>query len=244
MPSTSQYLEIVTTKTLTAAQRSSKTGTTIMLKTLMAVSGVFFLLFVLVHMYGNLKMFAGEHAFNEYAEHLRTIGEPMLPRSGLLWVLRVGLIVALVAHVGSAYALARRARAARPQRYAVKKNVSSAVTSRTMRWGGVALLLFVIFHLVQFTLPKVNFAGGETNNPFRLVTASFGLWWVVLIYALAMLALGMHLHHGTWSAVQTLGFAKTAGARKAAKTAGAVVAVVIAVGFILPPLFVLFGVIN
>lgn len=231
------------TKTLSAAQRTSKQGTTIFLKTLMAVSGIVFIGFVAAHMFGNLKMLAGERAFNDYAHHLRTIGEPMLPYSGLLWILRVGLIAALLAHVGSAYALISRAHKARPQKYAVKKS-KSAVTSRTMRWGGLALLLFVIFHLVQFTIPKVNVTGGETNNPFMLVKDSFEVWWVVLIYLAALAALGMHLHHGIWSAVQTLGLTRTASSRRLWKSVGAGLAVVIAGGFALPPLLILFDVIN
>ncbi|WP_018154857.1 succinate dehydrogenase cytochrome b subunit [Demetria terragena] len=231
------------TNTLSAAQRTSKQGTTIFLKTLMAVSGVAFIGFVAAHMYGNLKLLSGQRSFNDYAEHLRTIGEPMLPYSGLLWILRVGLIVALVAHVASAVALTRRARAARPQKYAVKKS-KSAVTSRTMRWGGLTLLLFLVFHLLQFTAPKINVTGGETNNPFALVQESFEVWWVTLIYLAAMVALGMHLHHGVWSAVQTLGLTTSAGSRRVWKAAGAVTAVVIAGGFALPPLLILFDVIN
>ena len=94
-------------------------------------------------MYGNLKAFAGHDAYNDYAEHLRTLGEPMLPYAGFLWVLRVVLVVALVLHVWTAWRLAMRARQARTMRYKVKKNTTSTFSSRTMRWGGLALLLFV-----------------------------------------------------------------------------------------------------
>src|SRR5690349_23439837 len=102
----------------------------------MAASGIVFILFVLVHMYGNLKAFSGHDAFNEYSEHIRTIGTPMLPREGLLWVIRVVLIVSLVAHVASAAALWRRARSARPIKYQMKRNLGSSLSSRTMRCGG------------------------------------------------------------------------------------------------------------
>ncbi len=88
--------------------------TTIALKILMAVSGVIFIGFVLLHMYGNLQAFAGHDAFNEYAEHLRTFGQPMLPYTGLLWVIRIVLVVSLIVHVYAAVVLWRRARAARP----------------------------------------------------------------------------------------------------------------------------------
>ena len=210
----------------------------------MAVSGIVFVGFVLTLMYGNLKALAGEQSFNEYAHHLRTFGEPMLPYEGLLWVVRVVLLVSLVIHVVSAVALAKRAASARTQKYAVKKNLASSLSSRTMRWGGLALFVFVIWHLLHFTIGKVNPTGGGTSNPYELVVDSFGLWWMTLIYLLAMLALAFHLHHGTWSALQTLGLTNTARSRKNAKAAGWVVAVVIAGGFSLVPLAVLFGLIK
>jgi succinate dehydrogenase / fumarate reductase cytochrome b subunit len=228
--------------TLVKGARASRS--TIALKLLMAVSGIVFIGFVLTHMYGNLKAFGGEVSFNEYAHHLRTFGEPMLPYSGLLWIIRAVLVISLVVHVASAAALAKRAVRARSQKYAVKKNLASSLSSRTMRWGGVALLVFVIWHLLHFTIGKVNPSGGETNNPYVLVVDSFDVWWMTLIYLVAMLALGFHLHHGTWSALQTLGLTNSARSRTNAKIAGWVVALVIAVGFSLVPLAVLAGVIT
>ena len=210
----------------------------------MAVSGLVFILYVLLHMYGNLKAFAGHDAYNEYAHHLRTIGEPMLPESGLLWVLRAVLVLSLIAHVYAAVALWRRAGRARTQKYQVKRNVGSSFSSRWMRWGGVTILAFVIWHLLNFTVGKVNVAGGATNDPFNLLVDSFGVWWLTVIYLVAMLALALHLHHGTWSAAQTLGLTSTASARRRAKTAGWVLAVVIAGGFSLVPLAVLSGIIT
>lgn len=210
----------------------------------MALTGLVFIGYVLAHMYGNLKVFAGHEAFNEYAHHLRTFGEPMLPYSGLLWIVRVVLIVALVAHLYSALALATRASKARSTRYAVKKNLASSLSSRTMRWGGVALLIFIIWHLIHFTIGKVNPDGGATNDPYRLVVDSFSLWWMTLIYLAALVALAMHLHHGTWSAMQTLGLTNTARSRARAKQLGWVLAVVIAGGFALVPLSILVGIVG
>lgn len=210
----------------------------------MAGSGLIFLLFVLTHMYGNLKTFAGHDAFNEYAEHLRTFGEPMLPYGGLLWIIRVVLIVSLVVHVASAVALAARAGKARTTKYAVKRNIGSTLSSRTMRWGGLAILLFVIWHLINFTIGKVNVDGGPTNDPYNLVVDTFSVWWMTVIYLLAMAALFMHLRHGVWSAAQTLGLTNSATSRRNAKATGLVVAVVIAGGFALVPLFTVFGVIS
>ena len=211
---------------------------------LMAVSGIFFILFVLAHMYGNLQAFAGHDAFNEYAEHLRTIGEPMFPHSGLLWVLRVGLIVSLVIHVACAVVLWRRANNARSTKYVAKKNIAATFSSRWMRWGGVALLLFVVWHLINFTIGKVNVQGGSTDDPYELLVDSFETWWLTVIYLVAMAALAMHLRHGVWSAAQTLGLTNNARARRNANVIGILLAVVIAGGFSLVPVFVLFGVIS
>jgi succinate dehydrogenase / fumarate reductase, cytochrome b subunit len=234
----------VATPTLVKGARSTRS--TIALKLAMAVSGLLFIGFTVAHMYGNLKAFSGEEAFNEYAHHLREIGEPMLPHGGLLWILRIGLLVALFVHVYAAAKLWRRANGARTQKYAVKKNIKSSLSSRTMRWGGLTLLVFIVWHLLNFTIVKINPSNGETgsDNPYQLMVDSFDLWWMTIIYLLAMVALAMHLHHGTFSAIQTLGFTNTAKSRARAREAGWVVAVVIAGGFSLVPLFTLFGVIS
>ena len=230
------------TTTLVRDARASRS--TITLKLLMAVSGIIFIGFVLVHMYGNLKAFSGHDAFNEYAAHLRTLGEPMLPHAGFLWLVRAVLIVALVVHVACAVALWRRAGRARTTRYVMKKNVASTLSSRTMRWGGLALLLFIVWHLMNFTIGKVNVTGGSTNDPYNLLVDSFDTWWLTVIYLVAMVALGMHLQHGVWSAAQTLGLTNTVRARRNSKSLGWILAVVIAGGFSLVPLFVLAGVIT
>ncbi|GGF40819.1 succinate dehydrogenase [Marmoricola endophyticus] len=233
------------TKSAPALVRNPQsTRSTIALKLLMASSGIIFVLFVLVHMYGNLKAFGGHDAFNEYAEHLRTFGEPMLPYAGLLWVIRVVLIVSLVTHVVTAVALWRRSSHARPVKYVAKKNGHSALSSRTMRWGGLTLLVFIVWHLLNFTIGKVNPSGGATGDPYNLLVDTFDLWWMTIIYLVAMAALAMHLHHGTWSAAQTLGLTGTARARARAKALGWVLAVVIAGGFSLVPIFTVVGVIT
>ena len=211
---------------------------------LMAVSGVVFILFVLVHMYGNLKAFSGQEAYNTYAEHLRSIGEPELPHEGMLWAIRGVLIVSLVIHVACAFVLWRRKLRARTTKYVMKKNAASTFSSHWMRWGGVALLLFLVWHLLNFTVPKVNVAGGPTDDPYELLVDSFQVWWLTLIYLLAMVALGMHLRHGVWSAAQTLGLTNNARARRNANVLGVLVAVVIAGGFSLVPIFTFVGVIS
>ncbi len=227
--------------TLVKGARAARS--TIALKLLMAVSGIVFIGFVLAHMYGNLMAFGGHDMFNEYAEHLREIGEPTLPREGLLWVLRVGLVAALAAHLYAALTLWRRAAQARTVSYAVKKH-PSGLSSRTMRWGGVTLLLFLLWHLLNFSIGKVNVSGGATNDPYDLLVDSFSVWWLTLVYLVAMAALGLHLHHGVWSAAQTLGLTNNARTRAIWKRLGVVVSVVVAGGFSLVPIFVLAGVIS
>jgi succinate dehydrogenase / fumarate reductase cytochrome b subunit len=211
---------------------------------LMAVTGIIFIGYVLAHMYGNLKAFAGHDAFNEYAEHLRELGEPLLPHSGALWLIRAVLVVSLVVHVYVAFALWRRKERARTVKYVVKKNKNSTFSSHWMRWGGVALLLFVVWHLLNFTVGKVNPQGGGTSDPYALMVDTFQVWWMTLIYLLAMVALAMHLRHGVWSAAETLGLTNNARARRNANVLGYGLATLIAGGFSLVPVFVLAGVID
>ncbi len=230
--------------TTTLVKGARSTRSTIALKLLMAASGVIFIGFVLLHMYGNLKAFSGHDAYNEYAEHLREFGEPMLPYGGLLWIIRVTLLASLAVHVYAALALWRRAGKARTTKYVVKKNAHSSFSSRFMRWGGLTILLFLVWHLLNFTIGKINVTGGPTNDPYNLLVDSFDVWWLTLFYLVAMVALGLHLHHGVWSAAQTLGLTNNAKARRNAKTLGLVTAVVIAGGYSLVPIFVLAGVIT
>jgi len=218
--------------------------TTIALKISMAVSGAVFIAFVLLHMYGNLKAFSGHDAFNEYAEHLRTFGEPMLPYTGLLWVIRIGLIISLVVHVFAAATLWRRARAARTVPYVMKKRTGATFASGLMRWGGVTILLFLVWHLLNFTVGKVNVTGGPTDDPYNLLVDTFATWWITVIYLVAMAMLGAHLHHGIWSAAQTLGWTSHERSRVVAKQIAFTTAVIIAGGFSLVPIFVLAGVIE
>ncbi len=230
--------------TVTLVKNSRSTRSTIALKILMAVSGIIFIGFVLTHMYGNLKAFSGHDAFNEYADHLRTFGEPILPYSGLLWIIRFVLLASLVVHVACAVALWRRSRMARTIKYAVKKNKHSTLASHLMRWGGVTILLFIVWHLLNFSIGKINVTGGATNDPYNLLVDSFDTWWLTVIYLVAMAMLGAHLHHGVWSSLQTLGLTNTAGSRARAKKLGLGLAVIIAGGFSLVPIFVLAGVIT
>ncbi len=233
-----------TERTLVKGARA--TSTTVFLKILMAASGLAFIGFVLGHMYGNLKAFSGEEKFNEYAEHLRELGEPMLPYEGFLWIMRVGLIIALIVHVACAASLWRRAKKARPIQYQVKKHTGAIFASRLMRWGGVTLLVFIVWHLLNFTIGKVNVnnPGENENNPYLLLVDTFDVWWMTLIYLVAMAMLGAHLHHGFWSATQTLGLTGSVRTRVLAKRTAFTLAVVISGGFSLVPISVVLGIIE
>lgn len=238
-------MQSVANTTLTQRPNTAS-RTTVFLKLLMATSGAVFVLYVLLHMYGNLKVLSGEVEFNAYANSLRTLLMPILPYGGVLWILRVLLIVAVLAHVYAAFRLWARANNARPNRYAVAKAATAGLKSKMMRWGGVALLFFVVWHLLQFTIVKFNVnsnydSAAIQHNPYQLLYASFEVWWVVLIYLVAMVALGMHLFHGVWSMAQTLSWTNTANARRAWKGIAVVIALVVAVGFAIPPLAIAFG---
>jgi succinate dehydrogenase / fumarate reductase, cytochrome b subunit len=213
------------------------------MKLVMAVTGAFFVLYVLAHMYGNLKAFAGAQSFNEYSHHLRVLGDPILPDGGFLWVMRLLLIVALVAHVYAAFYLWSRAQGARTTRYAVKKAAATTLSARFMRWGGVAILLFVVFHLLQFTTNTIR-VNGDYDNPYQRLVAGFQVWWVVVIYLLALVALAMHLRHGVWSASQTLGWTSSARSRRRANQLGILIAAVVSIGFAIVPLAVLVGIVK
>ena len=228
----------------TSQSRRRAWSSTIAMKLVMAISGLMFIAFVLGHVYGNLMAFSGHDAYNAYAEHLRTLGEPILPRSGLLWIMRVGLIAALVAHVSSAIVLARRARRARGRYVARPPRRASSIASRTMLTGGLVLFLFLGWHLANFTIGKVNVRGGPTNDPFNLVVDTFSVWWSTALYLAAMLTLGLHLWHGTWSAMQTLGWTLTAKRRQTAKAAAMAIAVLVAGGFSLSPISIQLGLIG
>ncbi len=228
---------------VTRQARASRT--TVFMKILMAVSGALFVLFVLAHMYGNLKIFGGINAFDEYALHLRTMFMPILPFGGALWILRVVLIVAVAIHIYSAFVLWARAQGARTTPYVAKEAAKRTLKTKWMRWGGVAIALFVIWHLIEFTWFKLNVGSIPAGDSIgQLLISSFQVWWMTLIYILAMIALGLHLYHGVWSASQTLGWANTARARRAWKSTAHIVAGVVVIGFIVPPLAILAGLVK
>ncbi|HEY2696079.1 MAG TPA: succinate dehydrogenase cytochrome b subunit [Pseudonocardiaceae bacterium] len=217
-------------------------STTIGKKTVMAVSGLILVGFLLAHMLGNLKIFFGVTDFDSYAGWLRTIGEPALHYAWFLWILRAVLIVAVIAHVTAAVQLSIRDRRARPIRYVHGQRAKATFATSTMRWGGGILALFVIWHLLDLSIGVVN-PDFEAGKPYHNVVVDFQLWWVNLIYIAAVLALGLHINHGFWSAAQTLGINKPARDR-AIKAVGSTLAFVITAGFVMVPVAVMTGLVN
>ena len=221
-------------------------------KAIMAVSGLIGVGFLVVHMYGNLKIFLGPEYFNEYAAGLRELGHPIFGHTHLLWIARVVLLAAVGAHIWSAYALTRQDIAGRPRasRYREKKSIAATYAARTMRWGGVILLLFIIFHLLHFTLGMVGYGAGEFQPEsggqyfaYQNVIAGFRFWPATVFYIVAMLALGLHLYHGFWSAFQTLGF-NSYKTNTALRALAMLVSVGLTVGFVIVPFAVLFGIVQ
>ncbi|MEH0937036.1 succinate dehydrogenase cytochrome b subunit [Micromonospora psammae] len=214
------------------------------LKAVMAVSGIFLVLYLVAHMVGNLKVFTGATSFDHYAHWLRDIGKPLLPGVWFLWILRAGLLVAVLAHIWAATTLALRARAARPVRYAHRKKVQGSYAARTMRWGGVIILLFVIYHLLDLTTGHLN-PVGDPSKPYANVVADFApeRWYVTLFYTLAVVTLGFHLRHGIFSGLRSLGQQTPKGERRN-RAIALVVAVGICGGFLMVPFAVLTGLVS
>ncbi|XCB30557.1 succinate dehydrogenase cytochrome b subunit [Arcanobacterium hippocoleae] len=219
------------------------------LKVLMAATGIIFVLFLLFHMYGNLKMFLGADAYNHYAHYLHDeLLYPILPPKGFVWIMRIGLLLAIVLHIYSAVTLWNRAAKARGDAYKVnsgkKVRASQTYTAVVMRWGGVLIAIWLVFHLLQFTALKLQVGGAyDASNPYNNMVLAFSVPWVYIFYLVAILAIGLHIRHGVWSALATLGLSSR-NREKAYRIAGDIVAGLIVVGFMLPPTFILFGAIS
>ena len=174
-------------------------------KWVMALTGIGLMGFVFAHMVGNLKMFLGRTAFDEYAESLRTLLHPILPNTYLLWGLRIGLIVMFFLHIQSAYSLTRMNHRSRPIKYQSPRDyIAVSFASRTMRWTGIIIGLYLIFHLADLTWGFANpdFVRGAAYDN---LVASFERWPIAIVYILSNIALGIHLFHGGWSIFQSIG---------------------------------------
>jgi len=216
-------------------------------KAVMAITGIVLFGFVIAHVAGNLKAFAGAEAFDEYAAFLRDVGSPAVPHHAVLWTLRIVLLAAVALHVHASASLVLMARRARPTSYSRRDVVQLDYAARTMRWGGVIILLYVVYHLLHLTWGTVHPdfrppEGGSHHAYYNLVV---GLANPVVsgVYVLAAIVLGFHLYHGLWSMFQSLGWNHPRYNRWRRGFAVAF-AIAIALGFVAVPVAVQLGVLE
>ena len=214
-------------------------------KVIMAVSGLAMVAFVIGHMAGNLQVFLGPAKLNGYSAFLKSTGE-------LLWVARFGLLAAVLLHVLMAWQLTRIKQTARPIEYAMRQPQASTIASRTMRWGGVLLLVFIVFHILHFTTGTLFafasrsdalYPAFSASNVYGNVVSAFHMPWVVAFYVVAMLFLMLHLYHGAWSSVRTLGLTRPSH-NPLKRRVATVLALIVWLGFTAVPVAVFLGVIR
>lgn len=217
--------------------------TTVGKKVLMAVTGLVLFVFVVGHLAGNLKLFQGQEKFDAYAHFLREAGYPLLAHGQMLWAVRIVLLLAVFVHVLSAAQLTLTSYAARPVAYQrAVEPLGFSYASYTMRWGGVLIALYVVYHLLHLTFGTAH---GDFNpaSPYHNVVAGLRVWWVSLVYMAVQVPLGFHLYHGLWSAMQTLGVNHPV-INAMRRPLAAVVALVIVIGYLSIPVAVLTGVVG
>jgi succinate dehydrogenase / fumarate reductase cytochrome b subunit len=171
----------------------------------MAVTGFILFGYLVLHLWGNLKIFVGPEALNGWGSFLRVFGEPVLMHEQLLWLVRIILLLAVILHIWAAYSLTRMSQEARPKGYTGKRSLAATYASLSMRWSGVLVAVFIVYHILHFTVGTVHptFIEGQ---PFHNVTQAFKELWISSIYIVVMLVIGLHLYHGLWSMFQTLGW--------------------------------------
>lgn len=184
--------------------------TTLGQKVVVALTGAIMLGFLVGHVVGNLKVFLpdpvpGVADIDAYAEFLRSFGEPVLPRGGALWIVRVTLLSALVIHTSLVVTLSLRSRRARPVGYASQRHARATLPARWMMATGLLLLAFIVFHLLHFTTGTVDPASFETGAVYANLRRAFASRWLVALYVVAIGVVVLHLYHGVWSMFQTLG---------------------------------------
>ena len=235
---------LVVTVTSSGQRRTPKVAKTnsVAKKAIMAVSGIILVLFLIAHMIGNLKAFWGAASFNHYSHWLRTFGEPAVGYRWFLTALEAVLVVSVVAHMWAAISLWRQAKRARPEGYAVKKSMAQSYASRTMRWGGVIIALFVVYHILDLTFGTANPAGTD-STPYDRVVAGFQNPIVTAVYTITLILLGMHLRHGIWSATQTLGQSNKRRERTV-NTFAIAFSVVLIAGYLIVPFAIVIGLVD
>ena len=204
-------------------------------KVIMAITGLIFVGFVIGHMLGHLQVFQSAEKYNAYAHFLQSLG-------GLLWLVRLVLLGSVILHVMMAVQLKRRSGAARPVAYAQRTPQVSTLASRTMFWGGLLVLVFIIFHILHFTTLTV-YPEYERMTVYNRMIAAFHTPWLIAFYVLATIALGFHLYHGAWSSMRTLGLTK-ASAHPLQRKIPAAIAAIVTIGFLIVPLAIAANVVK
>ncbi len=239
-------MPIVSQLGLLMASQRKVFQSTVMMKYIVALSGLAVVAFLIVHLLGNLLLYSGPAAFNKYAQTLRDLGS-------LLWVARGGLLVAFIAHIVLTIRLKNINVSARPQNYNTKAHLASTMASRSMFWTGLTILCFVLFHLLHFTWGKVQpdaftgtwilLDGRAVHDAYKMTVAGFNVSWISLSYVIAVTVVFLHLQHAIQSAMQTLGFNHPRYTPLILRLSG-VLSTVLWLGFVSLPISVLAGFIH
>ena len=218
--------------------------TTVFVKQLMAISGIVFVLFLLFHSYGNLKMFLGQDAYDHYAHWLKEEAfVPIFPHGGFIWVFRGAMVLMLVIHIWAAAVTWKRSRRARRSAYVVKRSAADAYAARTMRMTGVLLFFLIVFHILHFTTGTVRTGFAADSTPYERMVATFHRPLMVVVYLIFVGLAALHVSHGFWSAFQSLGWVR-GGTRKFMEIVSGLVGALIFLMFALPPLAIVAGYIS
>ena len=231
------------TKTVATRKRRAWT-TTVFVKQLMAISGIVFVLFLLFHSYGNLKMFLGQEAYDHYAHWLKEDAfVPIFPHGGFIWVFRAAMVLMLVIHIWAAAVTWKRSRRARRSAYVVKRSAADAYAARTMRMTGVLLFFLIVFHILHFTTGTIRTGFVADSTPYERMVATFQNPLMVVVYLIFVGLAALHVSHGFWSAFQSLGWVR-GGTRKFMEVLSGLVGALIFLMFALPPLAIVAGYIS
>ena len=231
------------TKTVATRKRRAWT-TTVFVKQLMAISGIVFVLFLLFHSYGNLKMFLGQEAYDHYAHWLKEEAfVPIFPHGGFIWVFRAAMVLMLVIHIWAAAVTWKRSRRARRSAYVVKRSAADAYAARTMRMTGVLLFFLIVFHILHFTTGTIRTGFVADSTPYERMVATFQNPLMVVVYLIFIGLAALHVSHGFWSAFQSLGWVR-GGTRKFMEVLSGLIGALIFLMFALPPLAIVAGYIS
>ena len=204
-------------------------------KIVIALTGAIGVGYLVAHVLGNLLVFEGAERINAYATLLKS-------NTALLWTVRSILIAAVTLHIVAAYQLARTSQKSRPIGYKRWRAIASDFASRTMRWTGPLVGIFIVYHLLHLTTGTVHPDFNE-RNVYHNVISGFQVWYVSAIYIVAMLALSLHLYHGAWSMFQSVGV-NSPKYNRLIRLLATFLTVVVVGGFISIPVAVLLGLIS